>query len=208
MLRSLVLAAVLVGPSGPSSTAPAAPPYIVIAQGLVELTDGTYAWSHTAHELAGTELAIEPGAPAFVMTDGAGAVILTGSDGSRALLSGGEAVHGSDAAVTWTAIALAESGGGAAAPTTRLHAIAVIPAGPGAGAFAPGAGWHDIELRHIVVAAGTSIQAPPPGNPAFVMVRERSGRRRRRHDASKLAARCWFATPPASPTRATNRLSC
>ena len=60
MLRSLVLAAVLVGPSGSGSTAPAAPPYTVIAQGLVELTEGNYAWSHTAHEVAGTELAIEP----------------------------------------------------------------------------------------------------------------------------------------------------
>ena len=169
MLCSLLLAAVLVGTPGPAATSPVAPqPYTVIAQGLVELTEGTYAWSHTAHEISATTVAIESGGSTFLLARGDGAVVLDGSDGSRALLADCEAVLGAGAPTTWTAIALAESGGDAA-PTARIDAIALIAAEASGGGFAPGAGWHDVELRHIDVAAGAAVQ-PPPGNPALAMV--------------------------------------
>ena len=53
-----------------------------------------------------------------------------------------------------------------AAPATRLDAIALVPAEPGAGAFALGAGWHDVELRHLELAGGASLSGHRPRHPA------------------------------------------
>ncbi len=100
MLCSLLLAAVLVGTSGPAATSPAAPqPYTVIAQGLVELTDGTYAWSHTAaRDLLRPRWRSSLAGRRSSWREATVPSCSTGSDGSRALLADGEAVLGADAA--------------------------------------------------------------------------------------------------------------
>ena len=79
-------------------------------------------------------------------------MLASADDGTGVLLGDGEAAFSPDGATTWTAIALAESGGGAAAPM-RLAVVALAPAAGGDG-FAPGAGLHDVELRRTVVAVG------------------------------------------------------
>ena len=140
----------------------------MVAQGLVELADGTYAWSHTAHELTGTELAIEPAGWRSSLARGEGAAMVTGSDGVGALLGNGEATFSSEG-VSWTAIAMAESGGGAAEPATRLDVLAIVPVTQDVDAFEPGAGVHDVELRHIELVAGAAVESPS-GTPAFVLV--------------------------------------
>ena len=165
MLSSLLLlAAGLV-----ATPAPAPPPHTVIAQGVVELADGTYAWSHTALDITETAASIEPATAGFLLAGGDGAAMLIGPDGGRALLEDSEAQFSPDASVSWTAIAMAESGGGDAAPAIRLDTIALVPAEPGAGTFALDAGWHDVELRHLELAGGASLSGPSDA-PGFVIV--------------------------------------
>jgi Bacterial TSP3 repeat len=169
MLCSLLLTAVaMVGAPAPSAAVLESTPYRVVAQGLVELSDGTYAWSHTAHELTGTELEIEPDGLAILLARGGGSAMVTGSDGVGALLGNGEATFSREG-VSWTAIAMAESGGGAAEPATQLDVVALASAAPDVDAFEPGAGVHDVELRHVELAAGETVESPF-GHPTFVVV--------------------------------------
>jgi Bacterial TSP3 repeat len=169
MLCSLLLAAAVVGAPVPRTAVPESTPYTVIAQGLVDFEAGSYAWAHETHDLTTTELTIAPDGPAILLARGEGAAMIIGSDGGRLLLEDREATF-SDAAVTWTAIALAESGGGAAEPATQLDVLALVPSDPGGDeAMAIDAGLHDFELRHIELAAGEVVEAPS-GNPTLVLV--------------------------------------
>jgi hypothetical protein len=137
----------------------------VIAQGVVELGPGGYEWSYTTQEVTGQPSTLQLDAPSFALLTGAnGSVLVTDSDRATTLLAAGEAAFG-DSAVTWTAIALAESGGVTAAPL-RIDLLALASAD---GGVIPGAGLHDVELRRSVIAPGESVQ-PPSGFPAFAVV--------------------------------------
>jgi hypothetical protein len=167
MLCGLLLTGALVGAPMPSAAAPEPTPYTVIAQGLVELEAGSYAWSHTTHDLTAAELTIAPDGPAVLIASGEGAAMVTGSDGAALLIDDREATFSRDG-VSWTAIALAESGGGAD-PATQLDVLALAASEPDAAGFEPGAGTHDVELRHVYLLAGEAVEAPA-GSPAFVIV--------------------------------------
>ncbi len=165
MLRSLLLAAAFVGTPAAATPPPASHQYTVVAQGLVEFTGGTYAWRHSPYGFGGVAVTLETEGPTFLVARGDGAVVVTGSDGSGALLADREAELSRDAAVTWTAIALAESGGETAA-TIRLDAIAIVPAEPEDGTFTIETGSHDVELRHVELAPGASLQEPAMAPPS------------------------------------------
>ena len=167
MLSSLLIAAV----GSVAIPSPALPPHTVIAQGFVEFEGGTYAWSHTAHDLTGTGVTIDPSAAVFLLASGEGSALLTGADGSRALVGSAEAQFSPESGVTWTAIAMAESGGGAAAPAARLDAVAIVPAEPGEGTFTVDPGWHDVEMRHLALPSGASLESPG-ATPGFAVVAE------------------------------------
>ncbi len=64
---------------------------------------------------------------------------------------------------------MAESGGETAELVTRLDVLSVDPAGQDDSAFVPGPGTHDVELRHVELAAGETVESPS-GNPTFVVV--------------------------------------
>jgi hypothetical protein len=169
MLCILLLAGAVVGAPVPSAAVPEPTPYIVIAQGLVEFDEGSYGWSHATHDVTAAGLTIQTAGPTVILARGDGRAMLTGPDGTSALLGNGEAQFSPDAGVTWTAIAMAESGGGAAEPATQLDVLALSSSGADAGAFVPGAGTHDVELRHVELAAGEAVESPS-GSPTFVVV--------------------------------------
>ena len=131
----------------------------VIAQGLVNFGEGSYAWTlgeisvETTEHLWATETAT------FLLA-GDGAVHVHGTEGTWVRLAAGEATFrhaGSTAAVQ----------GGESA---TLGAIAVGPAAAGqTDIFTPGAGAHDVDLLRDVLAPGEALLLPA-GLPVFVVL--------------------------------------
>lgn len=139
----------------------------VLAQGLVELDGGGYTWRWVTHEVTVTASSLPANEAGFLIAVGDAAVVLTDPFGGALLLTDGEAVHRSqDQAVTWTAIALAESSGRSA--TGALGELTLAPSPTGNDAFRPGAGWHDLELSRRVLDAGESFEVPGHA-PVFVI---------------------------------------
>ena len=156
--------------------APAPPPHTVIAQGVVELADGTYAWSHTAPRL--TETVTRSNPPPLGSCWRVAMVQRCSSDRTAGApcWSDSEAQFSPDASVSWTAIAMAESGGGDGRsrhptrrhrhrprrawrrhlrPSSRLARRRAAP---------PRAGWRCVAVRSrathpgfVIVLAGTVV---------------------------------------------------
>jgi hypothetical protein len=160
----LVTAALGSGSGSAGAGTPADSPSVV-AQGVIELGDEGYAWEHAVHLVTADGAAFAASAPAFLMAMPESTVLLRAYDGGQALIEPGESVFSPDEAVTWTAIALAES-------SAELALVRIVPA-DGDGAFVPGPGLHDVELRRFVIAPGSDV-ALDGVTPAFVVVVEGS----------------------------------
>jgi hypothetical protein len=156
--RAMLLVTSLAGGAGQDALPE---PPVVVAQGIVELGEGRYAWTHTRHEVTSAATTLALAAPAFLLATGEAPVLASSSDGDQLLLGPGESAFSPDEAATWTAIALAESGG-------RVEIARLAPVDGEAG-FVLGTGLHDVELRRVAIAPGSAV-ALDGINPAFVVV--------------------------------------
>ena len=131
----------------------------VIAQGVVIMGGGAYAWTMGEIGVETTERPLVAETATFLLA-GDGAVDVRGAEGTSVRLAPGEATFrpaGSSAAV--------QAGGPAA-----VGVITVAPAASGqACVFTPGAGPHDVDLLRDVLAPAEALSLPA-GLPAFVVV--------------------------------------
>ena len=164
------ISAAFVAPALPLVTAAAAPEdgaAVVIAQTVVELGDGEYAWEWTTHDVTADRLTIEAGDPTFLVATGDGPILAGGPGGPLVHLHDNEAVQRPAGSATWVAIAT-EPEGPAVVPS-GLGELSVGPADPGADTFAAGPGWHELELAHAALDSGEAVELESP-LPVFVVV--------------------------------------
>ncbi len=120
----------------------------VIAQGLVTFGDGPLLWQLQPSPASTTPVLIDTSAATFIVSDGPGAVVVSGDAGPLARLAAGEAVF-RQAGTTTQLRSVSADGGGVAALS--------LVAGDGENAFTPGPGTRDVDLVRDALSTNEAL---------------------------------------------------
>ncbi|MET0908958.1 MAG: hypothetical protein ABWZ99_05765, partial [Ilumatobacteraceae bacterium] len=122
----------------------------VIAQGLVTFGDGPLRWQLQQSPASTTPVLIDTSAATFIVSDGPGAVVVSGDAGPLARLAAGEAVF-RQAGTTTQLRSVSADGGGVAALSL------VAGEGDGENAFTPGPGTRDVDLVRDALSTNEAL---------------------------------------------------
>jgi Bacterial TSP3 repeat len=140
---------------------------VVVAQTIVELGHGEYAWEWTTHDVSTDRLTVDASDPTFLVATGDRPILAGGPDGPLVHLHDNQAVQRPAGSATWVAVA-AEPGDLTVVPS-GLGELSVGSADPAEDSFTAGPGWHEIELAHAVLDSGESLELESP-LPVFAVV--------------------------------------